>query len=89
MVREVYTRLKPTCPPRELPRVGLCIQIILGIRDRRYGVGYRMMCGICHELFLGPMEIDHIIPLSVGGPHHIHNLQYAHPKCNREKGGRM
>lgn len=47
------------------------------------------ICGICKTIVNGQYEIDHIIPLSRGGPHAQHNLQLAHPFCNRSKGNRI
>lgn len=54
-------------------------------------------CGICggdmdRELrWPDPFSnsIDHIIPLSRGGTHEAHNLQWAHLRCNVSKGARM
>jgi 5-methylcytosine-specific restriction endonuclease McrA len=34
-------------------------------------------------------EVDHIIPLSRGGPHHEDNLQYLLKEDNRRKGNRV
>ena len=34
-------------------------------------------------------EVDHIIPISKGGKHHITNLQYLSPTENRSKGNRI
>lgn len=43
------------------------------------------ICGICNENILDKFEVDHIIPLSVGGEHSYKNTQAAHPTCNRKK----
>jgi 5-methylcytosine-specific restriction endonuclease McrA len=32
--------------------------------------------------------LDHIVPLSVGGPHEPSNVQCAHSRCNGLKGAR-
>jgi ribosomal protein S27E len=51
--------------------------------------GYR--CQICKRKTKGkwpdPLSptLDHIIPLSKGGPHLAHNCQCAHARCNGEK----
>ncbi len=46
----------------------------------------KMVCGICHKkVKLAKMHIDHIIPLSKGGPHAEHNLQVSHAACNLRK----
>lgn len=35
-------------------------------------------------------EVDHIIPISRGGPpYDIDNLQLVHMKCNRQKGNKL
>jgi hypothetical protein len=52
------------------------------------------VCGICSGdvdrslKFPDPMSasLDHIIPMSLGGPHIEVNTQCAHLKCNLEKG---
>ena len=57
-----------------------------------------LKCAICGEMcdwndhtwskYSGPMypSIDHIIPMSKGGPHVWENVQVAHIICNSEKG---
>jgi 5-methylcytosine-specific restriction endonuclease McrA len=48
------------------------------------------MCGICGQLVdYWDMDIDHIVPKSLGGADHWDNLQITHPKCNRSKGNRF
>lgn len=46
-------------------------------------------CGICKMPVSGPYHIDHIIPLTKGGPHTQSNLQVAHPSCNMSKGNKI
>jgi hypothetical protein len=46
-------------------------------------------CAYCHTpeaLTVTPLELDHIIPLSVGGRTELENLCLACPACNRFKG---
>jgi len=43
------------------------------------------VCGLCLNALVGPVEIDHIIPLELGGDEHLNNLQALHPECHREK----
>ena len=46
-------------------------------------------CGGCTTLFeFRHLEVDHIVPLSKGGTHHIENLQLLCGHCNRVKGDR-
>ena len=35
-----------------------------------------------------PMEIDHIVPLALGGENTTHNLRLACRRCNRSKGAK-
>lgn len=46
-------------------------------------------CGICGE-DVDPLDftIDHVVPLSRGGPHIYANVQVAHHSCNSRKGAR-
>lgn len=43
-------------------------------------------CGICGDPVMGPLHLDHIIPLAAGGTHEPDNVQLAHPTCNLRKG---
>jgi hypothetical protein len=43
------------------------------------------ICGICHQPVGEKWHIDHIIPVSKGGPDAPHNVQVAHPECNHRK----
>jgi 5-methylcytosine-specific restriction endonuclease McrA len=43
------------------------------------------ICGACLNPLDGPVEIDHIIPLELGGDECLNNLQALHPACHREK----
>lgn len=53
-------------------------------------------CGLCGEQIdaalawpnPGSKSIDHILPLSMGGPHDQENAQWAHLACNMRKGNR-
>ena len=51
----------------------------------------RMICGICHKrVAKKDFSLDHIIPLSLGGPHTEDELQVAHRSCNTKRGaGRL
>jgi 5-methylcytosine-specific restriction endonuclease McrA len=48
-------------------------------------------CGICSTPVdpASPWEVDHIIPISKGGPHSYANVQLSHRKCNRPKSARL
>jgi 5-methylcytosine-specific restriction endonuclease McrA len=46
-------------------------------------------CYYCGEEHGGKYEIDHFIPLSVGGPHVLANLRIACRPCNRSKRNKM
>ena len=46
-----------------------------------------LACGICgNEVSPKDYHIDHLIPLSRGGPDDIDNMQITHPYCNLSKG---
>lgn len=44
-------------------------------------------CGLCKKAFekMKDVTIDHIIPLSKGGPDVFENMQPAHEQCNQMK----
>lgn len=45
------------------------------------------VCGICHtDVDPFDYEVDHVIPVAMGGEHCYANVQTAHPSCNRSKG---
>lgn len=46
-------------------------------------------CGICGEPVMGPLHLDHILPLAAGGTHEPDNVQLAHPACNQRKGASL
>lgn len=48
----------------------------------------RKRCAVCRKALRKTYEIDHIVPLSRGGPHSIANLQLLCPPCNRSKGAK-
>jgi 5-methylcytosine-specific restriction endonuclease McrA len=55
------------------------------------------ICGICTESVdpnlsypdLRSVSLDHVIPMSKGGPHLYHNVQCSHLGCNIAKSDRM
>ena len=54
---------------------------------------YERDAGIC-QLCKKPVErekmtLDHVVPLSKGGPHTFGNLQLAHRSCNSSKGAKL
>ena len=58
----------------------------------RVAVQAQHRCGYCltAEAIVGaPMEIDHIIPQSLGGPTEEENLWLACSLCNHHKGNRI
>lgn len=47
-------------------------------------------CHICGRKVGKGFHLDHLIPLSKGGPHTAENLRVAHPRCNLTRGaGRL
>jgi len=49
------------------------------------------ICGICQlEVDVtSPWEVDHIVPISKGGPHSYANVQLSHQRCNRRKAAKI
>jgi 5-methylcytosine-specific restriction endonuclease McrA len=46
-----------------------------------------MVCQLCGgDIPDGDLHIDHILPVALGGPTRVSNLQAAHSKCNIRKG---
>jgi len=52
---------------------------------------YGMRCHICSGVIESQddLEMDHVIPLSKGGPHSAENIRPSHSSCNRSKGARL
>lgn len=51
---------------------------------------HRGICGICRlPVAFDVFAVDHIRPLSKGGPHAWWNVQIAHIACNSSKGNRL
>jgi 5-methylcytosine-specific restriction endonuclease McrA len=49
-----------------------------------------LICGLCGgDVPANRVDIDHIIPSSLGGTDDDHNLQVTHQSCNRRKGARV
>jgi hypothetical protein len=46
----------------------------------------RYICQMCHKAG-GELEVDHIVPVCVGGSDAMNNLQALCTRCNRGKGG--
>lgn len=44
-------------------------------------------CHYCHEF--KPLTMDHVIPVSKGGPHTASNIVPACQPCNSRKGARL
>jgi len=69
------------------------------VRDRHRAVIRRSgaPCGICeqpidyalHYLEPAAFVVDHIVPLSKGGPDTLDNKQAAHRSCNRAKSDKL
>lgn len=51
----------------------------------------KMICHICNRKVGegAPFHLDHVIPLSKGGPTTMANLKLAHPRCNLSKRDRI
>lgn len=50
----------------------------------------RGRCGICHmPLCANDIEVDHILPVALGGNNARRNLRLVHGTCNRRRGARI
>lgn len=50
----------------------------------------RSICGICGStVTVGDLDIDHVMPVALGGNDDDTNLQVTHASCNRRKGARI
>lgn len=48
-----------------------------------------MVCSLCHlPVRREDASVDHVVPLSKGGPSTMDNLRLAHRRCNFAKGNR-
>jgi 5-methylcytosine-specific restriction endonuclease McrA len=59
---------------------------------RRVSIEARQRCGYCQtqELVIGsPLEIDHLVPESLGGLTELDNLWLACSPCNDHKSNRL
>lgn len=45
-------------------------------------------CRYCHDT-VGPHQIDHVVPIALGGTNHPRNLVLACENCNRRKGANV
>ena len=48
----------------------------------------RGLCNVCREDMGTVFDLDHIIPISRGGPNTDENIQLLCPPCNRRKGAK-
>lgn len=44
-----------------------------------------VICPRCHRAITDGYDLDHIIPLAMGGLHHPSNVQALHVECHRKK----
>jgi hypothetical protein len=70
-----------------MPRDYLAADVVRRVREAA-----RHRCGYClspQHLVLGPLEIEHIIPRSRGGPNEEYNLWLSCAICNGHKSDRI
>lgn len=67
-------------------RTGEYRQVIINYLIERDG----LLCGFCKKSLEGyAFHINHIIPVALGGPHIMSNLNLAHPDCNTKEGSEI
>lgn len=81
LYRRLRNRAKKDGQPVEVSRKEL--QALLSAFD-----GKCVYCDATEEETGQPFHVDHIIPVSKSGRHHISNLVVACPSCNAQKGNR-
>ena len=81
LYRTLKQRSKKDGQPLEVTRKEL--QALLSAFD-----GKCVYCDATEEETGQPFHVDHIIPVSKSGRHHISNLVVACPSCNAQKGNR-
>lgn len=47
---------------------------------------YGLHCWLCNRAITRRPTMDHVMPVSRGGSHHIENLRLAHFTCNQARG---
>ena len=55
------------------------------LTKKRVAAKYRWRCRLCNKLLDGTYEIDHIIPISLGGTNDENNLAPVHRSCHQVK----
>lgn len=78
-VKATYHRRRAA--KKDAPVNDLTAQQWIGIK-----AAYRWCCAYCHRK--RPLTMDHVIPLSRGGPHTASNIVPACRSCNSRKGAR-
>ena len=69
-------RLTPAQPRRKRSH-----QIVAVLLEKQGG-----RCFFCHREVDGTATIEHLVPVTAGGPSHIANYVLAHRECNRRAG---
>ena len=46
---------------------------------------YKWRCAKCGKMLGADFQIDHIVPLHMGGEHSLSNMQPLHPQCHAKK----
>jgi hypothetical protein len=59
-----------------LKKTDITYKWLLDLRNNTF------ICDICKKKLFGPVHLDHIIPLNIGGKHLMNNVRYVHMSCN-------
>lgn len=67
-------------PPMPAPRRKFNAHV-----KRKVAADNQWKCGVCDELLDATFDLDHKIPLHLGGEDTVENLQALHSSCHRQK----
>ena len=69
---------------RRLRKLSSGVGLSQGLATKLYKL-QRGMCACCGERLGRDFQLDHIVPVALGGAHADINIQLLLPKCNRQK----
>lgn len=58
---------------------------VTSVTKKVVAANQKWRCGLCHQLLDETYEVDHVIPLYLGGTNDISNLMALDPICHKKK----